>query len=171
MTHTLQRLPVFLQRLPVCLLSSWFVDFSDYALEFFGIYAIPSSVHLLVSFLHEVKLSMHRWQVCTLHLQYMYETKNVVSICKVLFVNLVLCWPAVSWGPNPLCNFTLDRVWFFFLWNDVHHFLILELLREQGSRGGGVWLRMTAHLVLSHCDIWSQVRKKKTFEEEQRGNP
>lgn len=28
---------------------SWFVDFIDYALEFFGIYAIPSSVHLLVS--------------------------------------------------------------------------------------------------------------------------
>lgn len=27
----------------------------------FGIYAIPSSVHLLVSFKHKVKFSMHRW--------------------------------------------------------------------------------------------------------------
>lgn len=84
---------------------SWFVDFSDYALVF-GIYAIPSSVHLLVSFIHEVKLSMHRWWVCTLHLQYtacmkrnMLVSQNVVSACKVLFVILVLCWPAASRVP------------------------------------------------------------------------
>lgn len=47
----------------------------------------------------------------------MLVSKNVVvSTCKVLFVNLVLCWRAVSWGQNPSCNFTLDHIsWFVFL--------------------------------------------------------
>lgn len=110
------RLPVFLQKLPAHLLVllCWFQWLCTRV--FLGIYAIPSSVHLSASLPHEVKLSMHRWWVCTLHLQYMYETKNVVSTCKVLYINLVLCWPAVSWGPGPSCNFTLyvtiiTRVW------------------------------------------------------------
>ena len=54
------RLPVFPPDFSL-IFCSWFVDFSDYALEFFAIYANLSSVHLSVPFIHEVKLSMHRW--------------------------------------------------------------------------------------------------------------
>lgn len=64
----------------------------------------------------------------------MLVSKNVVSTCKVLFVNLVLCWPAVSWGPNPSCNFTLDHVYYVWIFCKMCHFHILELLREKGSR-------------------------------------
>lgn len=76
----------------------------------------------------------------------MLVSKNVVSTCKVLFVNLVLLWPAVSWGP------TWSRI-SMCVWinceNDMYHFHILELLGEQG---GVVWLQMAAHFVLSHCE-------------------
>lgn len=62
----------------------------------------------------------------------MLLSKNVVVFTrKVLFVNLVLCWRAVSWGQNPSCNFTLDHapwlflwfvLFFFIFWNNICHF-------------------------------------------------
>lgn len=71
----------------------------------FGIYAIPTTEHLLATFIHEVKLSMHR-DMCG-HYTYsicmkldMLLSKNVVPSCEVLFANLVLCRPAVSRRQN-----------------------------------------------------------------------
>lgn len=78
----------------------------------------------------------------------MLLSKNVVVFTrKVLFVNLVLCWRAVSWGQNPSCNFTLDHApWLFlFFWNNICHFHDLEMLKRAGERG------RDAQVVLSCC--------------------
>lgn len=146
---------------------SWFVDFSDYALVFQ--YLCNSIFSPFVSVVYTwgeviyapligvyITPTVYVWNLTCLY------QKNVVSTCKVLFVNLVLCWPAASRGPNPSCNFTLDHVYYvceyFFSQNDTHHFHILEMLGEQGGVVSGYkWQQ----ILLSHCDICSHEFKKK----------
>lgn len=91
------RFPVLLQR-PETTIWSWFISFTDYAPTLLVFMQFHLLYILLASFIHEVKFSMHRWQVCTLHLQIcmkldMLLSKNVVSIRKVLF----LCVCGSTW--------------------------------------------------------------------------
>lgn len=132
------RLPGFLPKLQSVLwsLACWFQWLCTSVFWYLCNSIFSPSV---VSFIHEVKLSMHRWQVCPSHLQCTYETKNVVSACKVLFVSPLLCRPAASWGPNlPVTSHfahvyhTCVYVVFYFL-NDVCYFHILEYARGAGG--------------------------------------
>lgn len=104
------RLPVSLQRLPVYLLVlvCWFQWLCTRVFWYLcnSIFICWCHLYMRWSYLCTVDRCVHYTYSICMKLD-MLVSKNVVSTCKVLFVNPVLCWPAVSWGPNPSCNFTL----------------------------------------------------------------
>lgn len=143
-------------------------DFSNYALEFLVFMQFHLQnicwrhLYMRWNYLCTVDRCVHYTYSICMKLD-MLVSKNVVSTCKVLFVNLVLCWQAVSRGQNSSRDFAvvavdpvfLTCVWIFSgKWNKSfpHVGIVFEC---KGAGRSSVRLHVAARFALFHIVIFA----------------